>query len=78
MVTTLMSVKALNDYVGALLLSATIALFTFSIVGYAKLETMEVRVMNLEQMQDQQRRINESVAKLSETVAVIQDRSERE
>lgn len=72
-----MSVKALNEYVGALLLAATIALFTFSIVGYAKLETMEVRVSSLETFESQQIRINESVAKLSEAVAVLQDRGSR-
>jgi hypothetical protein len=72
-----MSVKALNDYVGALLLAATIALVTASVVGYAKVQTIEVKVSYLEEMASQQRRINESVARLSESVAVLQDRGDR-
>jgi hypothetical protein len=69
--------KALNDYVGALLLTATIALVTFSVVGYAKLETLDVRVSALERVTEQQIAINSSVNKLSETVAVLADRGER-
>lgn len=78
MVYSLMSVKALNDYVGALLLTATIALVTASVVGYAKVSTLDLRVTALERITEQQVRINDSVNRLSETVAVLSDRGERE
>jgi len=77
MVQPLMSVKALNDYVGAILLTATIALVTASVVGYAKMETLDVRMTALERITEQQVRINDSVNRLSEAVAVLQDRGER-
>lgn len=69
--------KALNDYVGALLLTATVGLFTFSIVAYGKLATLDIRVTSLEKVTEQQIAINNSVNKLSETVAVLADRGER-
>lgn len=69
--------KLLNDYVGALLLTCTIAIGTASIVGYAKMQTLDLRVTALERITEQQARINDSVNKLSETVAVLADRGER-
>lgn len=73
-----MSVKALNDYLGALVLTGIIALVSYSIVGYAKMERIDQRITTLEKMQEQQLLINDSVTKLSTAIAVLQDRGQRE
>jgi uncharacterized protein YlxW (UPF0749 family) len=67
-------VQGLNNYVGALLLAATIALVTVAIKSYAADVVQDQRIASLEQFQQQQFQINASVSKLSETVAVMGER----
>lgn len=72
-----MSVKALNDYVGALLLAATLALVGNVLLTRESSATLAVRVSNLEALMIQQGEINQSLHELSKTVAVLADRGER-
>lgn len=67
-------VKQLNNYVGALLLAATIALSTNAVIAYGKGERLEQRVVTLEQFQQQQFEINKTLNEIAKQVAVLQAR----
>lgn len=65
-------VRQLNNYVGAIMLAATLALGTNAIVAYGKSERIEQRLVTLEQFQQQQFEINKTLNEISKQVAVLQ------
>lgn len=64
--------RQLNDYVGALLLAATVALSTNAIIAYGSDKDHERRIITLEKFQEQQYDINKTLHELAKTVAVLQ------
>ncbi len=69
--------QQLNEYIGALLLTATLALGTNAVVGYGADQRTDQRLLVLERFAEQQAAINDSVAVLAQHVAVLQDRQDR-
>jgi hypothetical protein len=67
-------VERLNNFTGALLLAATLGIAGNAIASIVTNGDQEIRISNLEKFQDQQYQINQSVYKLSETVAVMGER----
>ena len=65
-------VKQLNNYVGAIMLAATLALGTNAVIAYGKGAVLEQRVVTLEQFQQQQYEINKTLNEISKQVAVLQ------
>lgn len=72
------TLKRLNDYVGALMLLATSAMVTATIVSYGNYQRMDQRVITLEDFTKRQVEINRSAEELAKIVAVLQDRQERQ
>lgn len=66
--------ERLNNFTGALLLAATLGLAGNAIASIVTNDGQDIRLSNLEKFQDQQYLINQSVNKLSETVAVMGER----
>jgi hypothetical protein len=64
-------VKALNENLGVLIAAGIIALATNSILGYANDARIEQRMVAVEQFAAQQRIINDTQIKISESVAVM-------
>lgn len=64
----------LNDNTGPLMAAAVLAIATQSIVSYGNSERVDEQILNLQDFARQQRQLNESSIKISESVAVLATR----